>query len=105
MELTYSVKISPYRKSGTCELEGFIPLIICDQTRKVQCFAIYDGNNTGNWQRRCATPEEALEYYESCLPKYPETDDPIKQLIRVNGSTAEAVSDNQPNQFSLGGIQ
>jgi hypothetical protein len=105
MEYTYSVKASAYYTSYTHELEGYIPLIICDQTRRVQCFAIYDGNNTGRLQRRSPTPEEALEYYESCSPKYPGTDDPIKRLVRVNGSTADAVNDNQLNQFSTGGQQ
>jgi hypothetical protein len=96
-EDTYSVAALAYHKSGTWELEGYVPFVVRDRGRKIQCFAIYDGNNTGNQQRRCPTPEEAMQYYESCSPKYPGSDDPVKQLVRVNGSTAGAVEDNQSN--------
>jgi hypothetical protein len=94
---TYSVAALAYHKSGTWELEGYVPFIVRDRDGQIQCFAIYDGNNTGNRQTRCATPEEAIQHYESCPVMYPESDDPVARLVRRNGATADAAANNQFN--------
>jgi hypothetical protein len=88
----YSVVALPVFRSGTRDLEGYVPFVVRARDRQIKYFAIADGNNTGNNQYRAASAEEAMARYEAAQFINPDSSDPVARLVkRVPDSTAEAV--------------
>lgn len=63
---TYTVRPVPMFQTGTRELSGYVPFIVRELDGGIIAFAVADGNYTGAWQPKHATPEEAMAYYEAC---------------------------------------
>ena len=60
----YEVRALPITKSGTTQVEGYVPFIVRSEDGGIVEFAVYDGNFSGNRQPRHPTPEAAMGWYE-----------------------------------------
>ena len=58
----------PVKKSGTGQVEGYVPVIVRSADGGILAFAVDDGNTTGNWQPRHESPEAAMAWYEEHEP-------------------------------------